>query len=211
MEQRVRVTAAGAGISGPSLMLASASVNHAKREFLAARGYRQVRSYFRMERPLSGALPLPEWPAGVEIRPVLRHLDDADLHETLQEAFADHYRFMPEPLDEWSQRNIERADFVPELSFVARAGGQAVAAVVNYLTGDQAWIGIVGVRPAWRRRGLASALMLQSFHVFRQRGIETVGLGVDSENAHGAMRVYEQLGMTVAQQHDLFQKTLAGS
>jgi mycothiol synthase len=208
VEARARTAAIEAALAAAALAIPCATVNHAKRDLLLERGFARARSYFRMERPLVGDLALPRWPAGIDVRPVLPGLDDADLHGTLQDAFSDHYRFMSEPLDEWVQRNLARADFAPELSFVARNQGAAVAAVTNYVTGDQAWVGMVGVRPAWRQRGLASALLLQSFHVFRERGLKTAGLGVDSANAYGATRVYERLGMKVTQQHDLFEKTL---
>ncbi len=212
MEARVRSAAEEAALGAdPGLAIPCASVNHAKRDVLAAQGFAQVRSFFRMERELTGDLAPPRWPEGVVVRPVLRGADDADLHGTLEDAFADHYRFMPQPLDEWTGRALDRADFVPELSFVARQGGAAIAAVTNYVTGDRGWVGMVGVRRAWRRRGLASALLLQSFQVFRERGLKAVGLGVDSENTDHALRVYQRLGMRVTQQHDLFEKTLPRS
>ena len=46
----------------------------------------------------------------------------------------------------------------------------------------------------WRRRGVASALIVSSFKAFRERGLTDAALGVDSENPNGALGLYEGLG-----------------
>jgi ribosomal protein S18 acetylase RimI-like enzyme len=51
---------------------------------------------------------------------------------------------------------------------------------------------VLGVRPAWRKRGLATALLRHIFRDFQQRGATRVGLGVDGENTTGAVRLYER-------------------
>ena len=48
------------------------------------------------------------------------------------------------------------------------------------------WIGTLGVRPAWRRRGLGEALLRAAFAELFARGRRRVGLGVDTENVTGA-------------------------
>ena len=70
------------------------------------------------------------------------------------------------------------------------------------------WIGVLGVRPRWRRRGLATALLHQSFRDFRRRGATRVGLGVDAENMTGAVRLYERVGMHVVRRNDTYEKRL---
>lgn len=207
MEERAR-TMAAALAGDPSLAVPCATANRAKRELLARRGYAQVRTFFRMERNLEGEIPPPRWPEGFEVAPVRRPADDAAVHAALQDAFAEHYRYMPEPLADWIVRAFGREDFAPDLSRVVRQRGEAVAAVTNYVTGHEGWVGMVGVRRAWRRHGLATALLLESFRSFRARGLVTVGLGVDSENRDGATRLYERLGMRVTQSHELMEKRL---
>jgi hypothetical protein len=65
-----------------------------------------------------------------------------------------------------------------------------------------------GTRPPWRRRGLATALLLHSFRDFRERGATRDGLGVDGENTTGAVRLYESVGMHVARRTDVYEKTV---
>ena len=48
---------------------------------------------------------------------------------------------------------------------------------------------------AFRRRGLARALLLTSFTEFLGRGYDQVGLAVDATNPTGAVGLYESLGM----------------
>lgn len=57
------------------------------------------------------------------------------------------------------------------------------------------WIREVAVRPIWRKRGLALALLSHCFSAFYQRGISQCGLVVDAANPSGATRLYERAGM----------------
>ena len=84
-------------------------------------------------------------------------------------------------------------------------------AVAWHWSGDPAfgWVGVLGVRKAWRKRGLGRALLLHSFGDFRDRGAARVGLGVDAENTTGAVRLYESAGMHVVRRMDTYERPLA--
>ncbi len=58
----------------------------------------------------------------------------------------------------------------------------------------EGWVGQLGVRRAWRRRGLATALLVRSMEAFRAAGLEAATLGVDTENPTGALGIYERVG-----------------
>jgi len=73
---------------------------------------------------------------------------------------------------------------------------------------DAGWIDIVAVRPAWRGRGIAKALLLRSFEGFGALGVGSVLLNVDSENPTGATRLYEKAGMRERRSFHLFEKQL---
>ena len=66
----------------------------------------------------------------------------------------------------------------------------------------------LGVKRAWRRRGLALALLHQSFGEYYKRGKTKVDLGVDAESLTGATDLYKKAGMFVLRQFDLFEKEL---
>ena len=74
--------------------------------------------------------------------------------------------------------------------------------------GNWGWIGSIGVRRAWRRRGLGLALLRDSFRRFRESGETVVALGVDAENPTGAVHLYEHAGMRVLWRSDVWEKEL---
>jgi ribosomal protein S18 acetylase RimI-like enzyme len=142
----------------------------------------------------------------VEVARFRPGVDEAAVHDAIQDSFADHFRFVAEPLAEW--RAYRHQDFAPALTFLVRHEGRVVAASVNYRSGDEGWVGMLGVRRAWRRRGLATALLLESFEAFRDAGCNRACLGVDSENADDAPRIYEGVGMSVTRREEFFRRIL---
>jgi mycothiol synthase len=64
---------------------------------------------------------------------------------------------------------------------------------------------VLGVRPAWRRRGLGEALLREAFHAMYGRGFTRIGLGVDAENVSGAVRLYERAGMRQVRRSDTWE------
>jgi ribosomal protein S18 acetylase RimI-like enzyme len=83
-----------------------------------------------------------------------------------------------------------------------------VGAVLPYVFGDLGWVRELGVRSRWRGRGVGKALLLETFRAFELLKLERVSLGVDAENATGATRLYEGVGMREEERHDLYHMTL---
>ena len=167
---------------------------------LESEGYRVVRYGYMMVRPLDEPIVDAPLPDGLEIRPVVpddhRRIWDADV-----EAFRDH----------WEAADRTEEDFTawyasPELDTslwrVAWDGADVAGSVLSFifpkenesLGVNRGWLQHISVRRPWRRRGLASALISESLHVLRERGLREAALGVDAENASGALRLYESHG-----------------
>ena len=70
------------------------------------------------------------------------------------------------------------------------------------------WIGTIGVRRSWRKKGLGLALLKYSFGEFYKRGTTTIGLGVDASNPTGATRLYQRAGMCAASEFVTYEKEL---
>ena len=70
------------------------------------------------------------------------------------------------------------------------------------------WVNELGVRRDWRKRGVGYALLKQAFAAFYADGRKRAGLGVDSQNLTGALRLYERAGMHVARQFDQYEKEM---
>ena len=177
---------------------------------LTGRGYREVRRFWEMTIELTDAPPpAPQLPEGFSIEPFSAELAH-DFHRVLEEAFADHWEFQSTPFEKWWERQVAKPDHDPSLWFVVRNDGDVVAATRNDPErSGGGWIGAIGVRAEWRGRGLAKALLLESFGEFHRRGERRVGLGVDSENTTGATKLYESVGMVVDSEQVVWEKELA--
>jgi len=60
-----------------------------------------------------------------------------------------------------------------------------------------------------RGRGIATALLQESFAEFERRGLPRVRLNVDSDNLTGAVALYERVGMRVVSSYDLWALAIA--
>jgi len=83
-----------------------------------------------------------------------------------------------------------------------RVDGEPAAALIASEDEDKGFVATIGVRRPYRGTGLARLLLHTSFEEFRRRGLTSAALFVDSENATGAVRLYESVGMHVAAQWD---------
>jgi mycothiol synthase len=164
--------------------------------FYRAHGYEPVRGFRGMTIDLDEPPVVPDVP-GIELRPVDHPAEARAVHQAHQEAFARHWEFRPTPWEEWEEKRLGRETFDPTLWWVAVDGDEiaGIAMCEQKRDPDQGWVDVLGVRPAYRRRGIAGALLKTAFAEFLRRGERTVGLGVDAESPTGATRVYERAGM----------------
>jgi GNAT superfamily N-acetyltransferase len=116
-----------------------------------------------------------------------------------------------EGLKRW-KHNREHINFDPTLFFLALEGDEIAG--INFCRthspydANVGWVGSLGVRRPWRKQGLGLALLRYSFNEFYRRGKRKVGLGVNAQNLTGALRIYENAGMHVAQAEDVYEKEL---
>jgi mycothiol synthase len=170
----------------------------------ASRGWRLARSMMRMDAAIDGPVELTD-PSGVEIRLFEPGRDDRPVHSAMMEAFVGHYGFVPKSFEEWLA--VWRTpDVMPKHWFVAQDGEEVVGAVLGVLRLDIGWIADLGVRRAWRGRGVGEALVHRAMESFRERGFTSVGLNVDPQNETGAMRLYERLGFRFDKRFDFYEK-----
>lgn len=174
---------------------------------LEREGYAPARYFLRMEMPLDGAEPAPEWPEGVRVRAFVPGKDERRFYDAAEEAMADHWGHVPIEFDQWKLRRMG-STFDPTLWFIAEDGGEAAGVMLGSVSEGVGWVDTLGVRRPWRRRGLGMALLRQAMATFRGRGLERMALGVDAASPTGATRLYERAGMRVAQQHATYGKVL---
>ncbi len=175
-----------------------------------AEGYRPIRFSWHMEIKLEEVPRAPVWPAGIEIRPFVLEQHDRAVFEAHEEAFSDHWGHTPRTFEHWQHNVSGRGSFDPSLWFIAwdaRSAEIAGCSLCRYRMGS-GWVGSLGVRRPWRKRGLGEALLLHSFGEFYRRGMKTVGLGVDAQNPTGATRLYKKAGMSIAAEYVTYEKEL---
>jgi ribosomal protein S18 acetylase RimI-like enzyme len=181
------------------------------REFILTNGYSPLRNFWLMRIDFDGLPPQPLWPEGVTVRPMLAPQDELAVWEVDQDTFRDHWGFMPMPLEQWLAL-IHSQNYSPELSFLALADAQIIGFSLN-LPGttedpDMGFVEDLGVRRAWRRKGIALALLQHSFDAFYRAGKTSAALSVDSTSLTGATKLYERAGMRIMRQFDLYEKEL---
>jgi mycothiol synthase len=198
-----------AELGSPSVVTGTLAADQRAADLFTARGWKHERVFLRMSIDLRGDESSPESPPGLELRE-FRHEDARAFHAAKEEAFADHWNYHPESFDEYSRRAIEADDFDPTLWWLVEDGDE-IAGVIRCSAKrfGSGWVHTVGVRPAWRRRGLGELLLRTAFAEFARRGEERVALGVDAENATGATQLYDRVGMHVVFHANVFRKRLA--
>jgi mycothiol synthase len=181
------------------------------RQAYEAAGWQPIRYSFQMRTELDRKLPEPAWPDGLTPRN-FRPGEEERVYEAHMDSFADHWDFRLQSLEDWRVFTVDKPNFDPALWWLVEDEDELAAISLNqwHFSGDPefGWIQVLGVRPSWRRRGLATALLQHSFRDFHSRGATRVGLGVDGENTTGAVRLYESVGMRQVRRNETYEKTL---
>jgi mycothiol synthase len=175
------------------------------RVLLEGMGYFPEREYLHMEIDVPEGFDPGAPPAGIEIRPRVE-TDDRDIVAVMADAFDD-----PWDYEEARQEFAASETYDPSLWFIALDRDEAVGSLFGYVANERGQISALAVREAWRRRGVAGALLRAAFAVFRDRGIADVRLNVDRDNRTHAARLYERAGMHLRRRWLVMAKTMTGS
>lgn len=184
-----------------------------KRNLFEKTGFREAWYSSRMFRDLAETPTTPQFPDGIEVKSLRLGVDDRAVFDARTEAWSDMRGGVPLSFEQWSYYLIETDEhFDPSLWFVAWAGEEVAGFCLckgsTTEDAEMAWVTSLGVRRAFRRQGLATALLLNAFGEFYRRGIRKVGLDVDSESRTGANRIYDRAGMRPVRQTVRYVKNL---
>ena len=171
-------------------------VDWAARRLLQSLGYSAVRVFRDMRIELQTPPRAPHWPDGLRVVPFDVERDALEFHAACEEAFADHWEHTPRAFELWSRSHIGSERFDPTLWCVVRSGDEIAAGTI--CAGDTyggGWVHVLFTRRAWRKHGVGTALLSDSFARFWERGEHSIGLGVDAASDTGAFRLYERAGM----------------
>lgn len=188
----------------------------AKLTLYRERGYSHVRSFFKMTRDLGAPVPDVSLPDGLRLVSYDPALDEP-LRAALNEAFSDHWGHQDVSLEEWQPFIIGTSTVRRDLTLIVLDGEEVAAFSINHEKPPApdhpdmklGWIESLGTRRAWRKRGLASALLSETMRRYRAEGFRSIGLGVDAENPTGALGLYERVGFRAARRRLIMQKRIA--
>jgi mycothiol synthase len=175
---------------------------------LRTHGYSPIRYHWRMEIKLQESPAPVTLPAGIELRPFIKDEHATAVWQADNEAFRDHWGSHHRTYEEWSHGKFGNPNFDPTLWMIAWDGNVIAGFSQNRFRKGIGWVGTLAVRRPWRKKGLGFALLRHSFGEFYNRGMATIGLGVDASNPTGATRLYQRAGMYVASEFVLYEKTL---
>lgn len=184
------------------------SRQEAERQLLYTLGYTLRERYSRMRIDMDAPPPEPEWPEQIIIRTAIANQDERAVYEVLEAANYDVPRHEPIDYADWHRLMVDTYRYDPSLWWLAVEGNTLVGAALGVQFPDVGWVRLVGVRPAWRQRGIATALLRSAFGAFWRRGYTRVELGVDPDSTHGAQRIYQSAGMRMVFELAKYQKEL---
>ena len=158
-------------------------------------GFRVRWTSWVLTLPAGASIPDRELPEGY----VVRAAEPGEMraaHDVLEDAFLEWSERDRETFEDFEAATTGRPGFEPWNLRVAVDGDGAVVGVSLVLVSDNGSTGYVdriAVRRDQRHRGLAQALLVDSFAVARAHGTSTSELSTDSRT--GALGLYERVGM----------------
>ncbi|MBL0747863.1 GNAT family N-acetyltransferase [Nocardioides baculatus] len=179
---------------------------------LRSAGFEPGRHSFFMVADLSGPLPAPELPPGLVVEPFDPVRAD-ELRLAHNDAFADYPEFTGTGEEFWNTFMVTAAHSRHHLSAVARTVSGDVAGYVyphEYAVAPsggsdrEIHIAYVGTLPAYRGRGLATALLGRVLHLSQEAGYQVASLNVDTANPTGALGIYERAGFRQRYRQDSY-------
>jgi GNAT superfamily N-acetyltransferase len=187
------------------------------RRLLEREGYHTVREWVHRAVELD-APRVPEV-NGVTIRPMNLEDDWDAVGPAMDEAFADHWGALIEPVDvpdcialapTGDSEQDGSYSNTPGLCFVALSDGDVAGCVLcnGKLIGFEGVgrVGSLSVRPRYRRRGIGRMLMLAAFDAFWRRGVRRIVTDTDAASLTDSNRLYASLGMQVYRRELTYEK-----
>ncbi|MBU1158152.1 MAG: GNAT family N-acetyltransferase [Candidatus Thermoplasmatota archaeon] len=179
-------------------------------------GYGEVQHVIDMVRSLDDIpeMPLPD---GFEIRPVSPE-HHRKIWEACKESKQKEWDYSENIWDDEHFGAFKKTHgFQPDLWQVAWKGDTLAGMVLNYIVDEEnkqaerkrGHTEHVFVREQYRGLGLARALLARSFQVLKDRGMDDATLGMEVENPHDPMRLYEGMGFGIVKHYTWYRKPIA--
>jgi mycothiol synthase len=180
-------------------------------------GYTPVRYFEQLVRPDLDNIPTFALPAGLSMRAAVPEHYRA-IWTVVEETFRDCWggsEFTEATYQAWL---ADTSHFQPHLWQIAwdDATDEIVGHILTFIDvaendrnqRQRGYTEVIGVRRAWRKQGVARALISRSLQAQKAAGMTESALGVDSDNPSGANKLYERCGFQFAKRQIVFNKPL---
>lgn len=176
-------------------------------ELLLNEGYTVYHTLAQMEFTSFSRLQRVPLPEGFEIRAAL-----PEHYRTIWEAGRHHWAGLTKassvPDEEDYQKFLHQITPDPALLVVIWHNEQPVAITQGRIAQETGIVDDLVVSPAYKRRGLAQAMLTECLLVMRERGVKRVRLHTDATNRHGARSLYEKLGFRAVKLFPRYRKPM---
>jgi mycothiol synthase len=162
---------------------------------LAALGYHVRWTSWVLQLPQGTTIPARDLPAGYAIREAVE-ADSKPAHDVLEDAFLEWSVRERESYEDFAAATFGRPGYEPwNLRVATDAAGEVVGVSLVFISSESpiAYISRLAVRPDRRNKGIAQALLVESFDVAREHGATVSELNTDSRT--GALGLYQKVGM----------------
>ena len=164
-------------------------------KLLESLGYRVRWTSWALQLPAGATVPERPLPEGYAVRAAAESEYEA-CWRVQEDAFLEWSERERDTFDEWLATTVRRPGFQPwNLRVVTDPSGEVVAMANIQLGLDTGFIARLATRRDQRGRGLAQALLVDSFRESTAHGATRSELSTDSRT--GALGLYEKVGMRV--------------
>ena len=188
---QVQAQALLTGATTPVLQIRTESLTEPAARLYLAHGFAVVFEELVMRRDLHRPLPDSWLPPEVTITPWQPDLAD-QFFQAYEAAFRERPGFPGWTRAEWIAHWLDD-DFRPAWSLLAQVGHVPLAFLIAIATPPHGFVVQVGVVPSQRRRGLASALVVETMRRMQADGAASIQLTVNTNNP-SAIKTYTALG-----------------
>lgn len=165
-------------------------------QLLQAMGYRVLWTSWVLQVPPGSAVEAQPVPREYALRSAESEADYRSAHRVADEAFLEWSQRDPESYDDFAAGTVLRPGFEPwQIRLVSGSGGDVVGVSVVMTNDELGYVAKLAVHRDHRGRGLARALLVDSFEAARAHGCSRFELSTDSRT--GALGLYQRVGMRV--------------
>jgi mycothiol synthase len=210
-EELVRLAVAKAEASKLDVAHICVMPGSGREQLLEQMGFAKVRTYLEMLWS-QDELAHVELPAGYSVRPF--QPGDAALLTTVQnDAFTGSWGFCPNTEDQIEYRTHMANTFMDGILFLFEGdspAGYCWTVRVPAENGVRGMIGMIGVVPGYRGKGVSRHILHAGMKYLRSAGLAEIGLEVDGNN-DPAVRLYTSTGFKVTGERHWFERDLPGT